>query len=548
MRKRSGFGRLQNLRRVSPFCIDGTDAEIEVPMHQNLIRSAELIGVDCNPAELSVPVVISTETPVDRGSYLEVLGHADGDVDLSRAPLPLIESHDSSMLNIGTVEDLRLDNGKLRGTARFARSIPRALEVYQAIVDGIVRHVSVGYRLLDDGQPAGPYTLRFKWAPHEVSAVAVPADPRAGFFRSAKNTPLSLKKSSKEFSMSQVDLSPNAGDFSLIRAIAAAASGDWTRAGYEREVSQEIAHRAGRDPRGLFVPFSALATRTLTTAGGSGGPLVPTEHLELIDILRPAAKVVEMGATVMSGLQGNVEMPAQNASATGAWIAEDDALTPSDLAFSTVGLTPKTVGSMTQWSRRMLLQSVPQIEDIARRDLAAVIGRAIDQAALHGTGANNQPSGLYVASDVNSVAMGGVPTFGKLVDMVGRVAEDNALAGRLGFITTPGMAAKMAQTLKASAAGSEMIWTGSLLDGMLAGEKAAATSQALATLGAGSEHAILFGNWQELMIGLFSGIDLLVDPYTYADRGRVRLTAFCDLDIAVRHGQSFCKATGATIV
>ena len=143
--------------------------------------------------------------------------------------------------------------------------------------------------------------------------------------------------------------------------------------------------------------------------------------------------------------------------------------------------------------------------------------------------------------------MGGVPTFGKLVDMVGEVAEDNALAGRLGFITTPGMAAKLAQTLKASAAGSDMIWSGSLLDGMLAGEKAAATSQALATLGAGSEHAILFGNWSELMIGLFSGIDLLVDPYTYADRGRVRLTCFCDVDVAVRHGQSFCKATGATI-
>lgn len=516
-------------------------------MHPYLTRTASLLAADANAADLSVPVVISTETPVDRGSYLEILSHADGDVDLSRAPLPLIEGHDSSQLNIGTVEELRLDNGKLRGIARFARSIPRALEVYQAIVDGIVRHVSVGYRLTDEGRAEGPYTLRFRWSPHEVSAVAVPADPRAGFFRSAKNTPLDLKKSSKEFSMSQIDLSPITGEFSLVRAVAAAASGDWTRAGYEREVSQELAHRAGRDPRGLFVPFSALTTRTLTTGGGSGGPLVPTEHHELIDILRPAAKVVEMGATVMSGLQGNVEMPKQSASATGAWIAEDDALSPSDLGFTTVSLNPKTVGSMTQWSRRMLLQSVPQIEDVARRDLAAVIGRAIDQAALHGTGNANQPSGLYVASDVNSVAMGGVPTFGKLIDMVAEVAKDNALAGRLGFITTPGMAAKLAQTLMAASAGSEMIWTGSLLDGMLAGEKAAATSQALATLGAGSEHAILFGNWQELMIGLFSGIDLLVDPYTYADRGRVRLTAFCDLDVAVRHGQSFCKATGATV-
>lgn len=512
----------------------------------NLTRSAELVAADVDPRERTCPVVVSSETAVDRGDYLEILSHADGDVDLSRAPLPLLESHDSRALNIGIVENLRLDNGKLRGTARFDRT-PRALEVFRSVADGIIRSVSVGYSLLDAGRPAGPHTLRFKWAPHEVSAVSVPADPRAGFFRSAQS-PAILSSSKKRNHAMQVDLSPNSGEYNLIRAVAAVASGDWSQAGYEREVSQELAHRSGRNPRGLYVPFAALQTRTLTTAGGSGAALVPAEHYsELIDILRPAARVIEMGATVMPSLVGNVDIPRQNASATGAWIAEDDAVSPSDIGVDSVVLTPKTIGSMTQWSRRMLIQSVPQIEDIARRDLVAVIGRAVDQAALHGLGNTNQPTGLYAAANVNSVAMGGVPTFGKLVDMVAEVAKDNALAGRLGFITTPGMAAKLAQTLVAASAGSAMIWSGSLNDGMIAGEKAAATNQALATLGAGSEHAILFGNWAELVIGMFSSIDLLVDPYTYADRGRVRLTAFCDCDIAVRHGQSFCKATGATI-
>lgn len=508
-------------------------------------RSADLVAADLDPRELTVPVVISSEHPVDRGEYLEILSHADGDVDLSRAPLPMIEQHDSNALNIGIVEDLRLDGGKLRGVARFGRTA-RALEVFQAVVDGIVRSVSVGYRLLDTGQPAGPHTLRFKWAPHEVSAVSVPADPRAGFFRSAQSPAI---LTSKKGNIMQVDLSPNPGEYNLIRAVAAVASGDWSQAGYEREVSQELAHRSGRNPRGLYVPFAALQTRTLTTAGGSGAALVPAEHhSELIDILRPAARVIEMGATVMSGLVGNVDIPRQNASATGAWIAEDDAVSPSDLGFDSVVLTPKTIGSMTQWSRRMLIQSVPQIEDIARRDLVAVIGRAIDQAALHGLGNTNQPTGLYAAANVNSVAMGGVPTFGKLVDMVAEVAKDNALTGRLGFITTPGMAAKLAQTVIAASTDTSMIWSGSLNDGMLAGEKAIATNQALATLGAGSEHSLIFGNFAELAVGLFSSIDLLVDPYTYADRGRVRLTAFCDCDIAVRHGQSFCKATGATVI
>lgn len=339
-------------------------------------------------------------------------------------------------------------------------------------------------------------------------------------------------------------------EYSLLRVLNAAATGDWKHAGFEREMGQEMERQSGRRAKGLLIPFSALTGQRVMTAGNAtgGATLIPTAHMGFVDLLRNYSRVIEAGATILPGLQGNIEIPKQTGASTGEWIAEDGALSGSDLTLGAVTLSPKTVGGMLKWSRRMLLNAQPEIEQIARNDLAQVIGLAIDRAALHGSGSANQPSGIYTVSDVNSLAMGGVPTYAKLIDMAAELAQDNALQGSLAFMTTPGIAATLAKTLVASSAGSEMVWSGSLLEGAMAGFKAYATNQVSSTLGAGAEHGLILGNWSELLIGMWGGgVDMLVDPYTDADRGRVRITAFCDLDIALRHGQSFCKATGAAI-
>lgn len=134
----------------------------------------------------SVPVTVSSEQPVDRGAYVEVLDHAPGAVDLSRAPLPLIESHNDQQLNIGVVEQLQVVRGRLVGMARFGTS-RRAEEVFRDVLDKVVQGVSIGYELVDQGVPVAHPSGRarkFKFRPLEVSAVAVPADSTVGFFRS----------------------------------------------------------------------------------------------------------------------------------------------------------------------------------------------------------------------------------------------------------------------------------------------------------------------------------------------------------------------------
>ena len=127
------------------------------------------------------PCVISSDAPVPRDGFLEVLSHAPDSVDMSRAPLPLIESHDSRKLNIGVVSDLKLVAGKLRGMLRLGSSA-RAQELRQDIQDGIVGALSVGYRWIKWSDKNDTVTVS-RWQPLEVSLVAVPADINAGIFR-----------------------------------------------------------------------------------------------------------------------------------------------------------------------------------------------------------------------------------------------------------------------------------------------------------------------------------------------------------------------------
>ncbi|MCW5622867.1 MAG: phage major capsid protein, partial [Burkholderiales bacterium] len=170
-----------------------------------LFRDATF-GAEFDTAARTVPVTLSTEYAVDRGGYHEVLSHRDGDVDLSRAPLPLIIAHDDETLPVGTIEQLRVQDRALKGVARFG-TWPRAAEAFEGVRSRIYRAVSVGYELLDDGRPESGNRnhLRFRWRPHEASIVAVGADPHAQFFRERTNMTTELSRAERRRVAAQSD-------------------------------------------------------------------------------------------------------------------------------------------------------------------------------------------------------------------------------------------------------------------------------------------------------------------------------------------------------
>ncbi len=151
-------------------------------LHAKIETRAQSTG-----AKKTWPIVVSTETPVLRDGYKEILRHTPEAIDLSRAPLPVIEVHDRSRLNIGVVENLRIDRGKLRGELRLGSSA-RAQELAADIDDEIITGVSIGYSIIDQDTDDDTRTVTAtRWMPFETSLAPVPADIAAGINRGLPN-------------------------------------------------------------------------------------------------------------------------------------------------------------------------------------------------------------------------------------------------------------------------------------------------------------------------------------------------------------------------
>jgi HK97 family phage major capsid protein len=246
-----------------------------------------------------------------------------------------------------------------------------------------------------------------------------------------------------------------------------------------------------------------------------------------------------LGATILDGLVGTVDIPRQTGSSSAQWVAEDGSLTETDAAFDDVTLAPKTVGAMTSYSRRTLLSASPSIEQIVRNDLASVVAGAIDYQAMVGDGSGNTPTGILHATGSHSLP-NMTPTWAEVLEFPARIESADAVLGSLAWAMSPSGAKLLRSTAKVSSTDSVMIMES---PNELAGYPAATTT-ALITDNSPQTSLALFGDWSQLLIGYWSGVDILVNPYetTAYAKGRVLVRAMRDCDVAVRHGQSFAHA------
>ena len=334
--------------------------------------------------------------------------------------------------------------------------------------------------------------------------------------------------------------------YSFMRAINALANpGDraaYEAAGFEREVSEAAAKAAGKTARGIFVPGEILrAKRDLNvTTATAGGNVVATDLMAdaFIDLLRNKSVVQRAGATVMNGLVGNIAIPKQTGAATAYWVAESGAPTESQQTIGQVSMTPKTVGAFTDFSRRLILQSSIDVENMVRNDLAQVIALAIDSAALYGSAASNQPRGLKNQVGINTKDfVAATPTFAELIAMESEVASDNADIGNMRYLVNAAMRGALKSAVKFASTDSQTIWEpGNTVNGY-----ATEVSNQVET------NDVIFGNFADLILGFWSGLDLMVDPYAGSTSGTVRVVALQDVDIAVRNAVSFCYGNTAIV-
>lgn len=326
--------------------------------------------------------------------------------------------------------------------------------------------------------------------------------------------------------------------YSLVRAIRNAAETGGRVDGFELEISQEIAKRSGREPQGFYAPNDVLgrmSQRDLTTGvDADGGFLVETGNGEYIDPLTAAPLVVQLGARVMSGLSGNVNLP-QGGTATAYWTAENAAATESTPTIGQLSLSPNRVAAYSEISKQLLAQASYDVEGIIRDDLNKQLSLAIDKAAIQGSGSSNEPTGITNTSGINTVTMAGAaPAYADVVDIEAAVETDNALAGSLAYIMTPADKATLRKTSVDSGSG-RFIMEGSDLNGY----RAEATTQSPAT-------TLIFGNFSDLIVAEWgSGVDLVVDPYSLALTGLLRVHVSRFADVGVRHAVSFCSMATA---
>lgn len=299
----------------------------------------------------------------------------------------------------------------------------------------------------------------------------------------------------------------------------------------------------------FFAPFQLRAAMDSKTAT-AGKELVFTQPGELIELLRSALFIGKLGARFLTGLRGPIGFSKQTGAAIAAWIDENGGVDAAETEATTglVTLTPKTLIGTTAFSRQLLVLGTHDAELMVRQDLAFSHAAALDLAAMHGTG-GTQPTGIYALAGVNSVAMGGNPTFAKLVDMLIEIAADDAILGNIGYATTPRVAGKLMQTLEFAAAGAKATWTGAIDEGMVAGYKAVASSLIKSNLGGGTnEHGTVCGAWNQMIVGQFgNGFELITDPYAKKKQGLIEVTSFEMADLVVRHAESFTKATGVIL-
>ena len=609
-----------------------------------------------------VEVAFSSETDtVERSFGTEILDHSRGAVRLGRLESggAVLYNHDHGAL-VGVVESARVDSDKVgRARLRFGQSA-KAQEVFRDIVDGILKHVSVGYTIHDIAQDRSqdkesPVFRVTDWEPFEVSMVPVPADATVGVGRNLdylygggvkmeKNDVLTEEENNEERAILKgktrvdsreqgdtkegVDLAQTVADtrkaevdrmrdikaickqagergvaleerailqgwstdetrkrifdiivkpeplplkdmelgasereiksYSFLRAIAAAAEKDWSLAPMEKEMSDTVAQKLGSPARSFFIPMDVLRGATvmqrapLTTATvGGATEWVGTNLMagsSFIDYLINLMMTQRLGAQVLSGLSGNISISKKTGHAQASWIAENVDAPESQLSSGQVPMAPKTVGAWTEITRKLMLQSSPDVENMVRKDLAEAVALAIDLAALNGSGSGAEPLGILnqVGLAIVPIATdGGAPTWGHIVDLETQVAIDNADIGALAYLTNAQGRGKLKQTEQnPSGPAGNYIWKDSpeRAFGTVNGYRAAASNQVPSTLTKGigtGLSAAIFGNWSDLVIGQWGFMDVLVDPYSQSKKGNVVVTVHQDVDIAVRRVESF---------
>lgn len=331
-------------------------------------------------------------------------------------------------------------------------------------------------------------------------------------------------------------------EFSILKAIREQIDGKLS--GREREMSDEVAKKLERQPRGFFLPddvvsyhraMNAARAHNVTTPADGGytvGQSILSNELETL--LRNQTRLVGLGARVIGGLVGDVSIPRQLTGATAYWVAENGSIGQSSGTFGQIVGKPRRIGTSVPYTKQFLAQTSLDAESFVVQDSDEAIAVELDRVGIRGAGAT-EPLGilnLAAADRSTSVTFGAAPTWAKYLEFFGNVATNNALLGRPSYLTTPASAVK-AMSIARFSGGDTGIWDDTGKIGLFGAE----WSNQFPT--AGTLNQVIFGDFSQVLFLEWAGRDVVVDPFSGKKEGTVEVTIQRLIDMVVRRAKSF---------
>ena len=317
-------------------------------------------------------------------------------------------------------------------------------------------------------------------------------------------------------------------NFSLLKAVRAIANNQTLDERSQEVVNAGIAEmrKSGQSYSGQIVlPVEERAAVVAGTAT-NGQEAVAEDKLNILAPLRDALVLSAAGANFMTGLVGNVSIPSYSGSTVG-WAGEVDAAKDGAGTFGEVELSPKRLTAYVDISKQFLIQDSVSAEALLRKDIVDALSNKLEATILGAVaGDATKPAGLFNGVTADTAAI----TFADILKMEQTLEEKN-VSSNIKFIASPAAKAVLRTTaVGGTKSDLRMLMEGNEIDGI----------PTLVTNGMTSKGLIL-GNFSDLVIGQWGGIDLTVDPYTQAANGKIRLVVNAYFDAKPQRADSFVK-------
>lgn len=307
-------------------------------------------------------------------------------------------------------------------------------------------------------------------------------------------------------------------NFSLLKTIRSISRNqpldDLTNAVVEQGKSEM--RKAGLSAQGqLVIPTNEV--RAIHSVTADGEKVVATEVFDILTPLRAKNVLAQAGATIYSNLTSDVKIPVMSKSNV-TFEAENGDAKDGAGAFNYLKLTPHRLTAYVDISKELLAQDSVDVENAIRTDLVNAINSKLEEAFLSDfTGSTVQPKGVFAVVKPSTAVTN---DFATLVANEAKVEDANILNEPVYILSNKAKAALRAMSKGAKS--TELVYENGEVDGT----KAFNTSNVQAS-------NYLFGDMSSLVIGTWSGLDLIVDPYTQAAKGAVRLVVNMYIDFGV---------------